>query len=102
MIGDYLHQTITLERRQASSVVGGEPTYAAGVQLAARVQHELRAAHDSIGNQVVSSTQLDLEPATVIAPEDRVTVDGQKYRVISVKRQRGLDYESHVLAFLGG
>lgn len=100
MIG--LNQTITYEAPGAASLVGSERTFAAPVDYPARVQQKTKIVLDKNGKEVVSDTQIHLEAGTAIAVDGRVTYDGRTGMVISVERKRGLDFEHHVLVYLGG
>lgn len=100
MIGPYLSQTVTLDRRTGSSSYG-ESTYSAAASLSARVQQKTKLIRTAQGMEVLSDAQVYLESGTAILPGDRLTYDGTAYQVLSVQRSRGLDAETHVVAFLG-
>ena len=100
MIG--LNQTIIYEAPGALTLVGSERSFAAPVTYRARVQHKTKLILNNDGKEVVSDTQIHLAAGTSIAVDGRVTYGGRTALVISVEPKRGLDFEHHVLAYLGG
>lgn len=102
MIEDYLNQTLELERRTGTNLQG-EGTFAAAVDLPARIQYRQQQITNAQGELVTSTAVVDLAPGAQIAPGDRATdpdVNRTAY-VLAVERKRALDSESHVMAFLG-
>ena len=100
MIGTYLTQTVTIQRRTGSDV-DGQATYASSVSALARVQQRKRLIRNEAGEQVVSDMQVFLGPATAISEGDRITYTGASYHVLSVTEEFALDVLSHRVAWTG-
>jgi len=100
MIGTYLTQTVTIQRRTGSDV-DGQATYASAVSALARVQQRKRLIRNESGEQVVSDMQVFLAPSTSVSEGDRITYNGSTYHVLSVTQEYALDSLSHLVAWTG-
>lgn len=81
-LDEFFVHTVSVEARTGVGATG--PVYASAQSLACFVEPKRRQVLDAAGATVVSETTLYAPTGTVIAAEDRVTVDGDVTTVITV------------------
>jgi hypothetical protein len=96
----YTGQTVTITRRADTYNVTGEPNFSTGASASARVEQRDRIVRGPEGQEVLSTSRAYLDAGTVLEPGDKITYGTDTREVVSVYRGRGLDAETHVVAYL--
>lgn len=94
-IDAYLNQTATHEAVSGFSGEGGDPTYAAGVNIACRLVLKTVTRFGETGPVGVADGVLYIKADQAAAERDRFTVDSVVYRTVETKEPRGLGGAVH-------
>jgi len=94
-----LRQTVTVETYTGESATGPlfDPEIAT---YPGRIRPSRRWVSSASGDAVLGDAVLDLRPEAVIDVGDRVTAEGEVYRVVAVAEQRGLTRSEYLEATL--
>jgi len=90
VIDNYLNQSVTLYGRTGSNVYG-EPGYAAGAVMPARVIFRKKLVTDSRGQQVISTTEFIFSPLVTVNVDDKISYSGIEHIVIAVEEHADIN-----------
>lgn len=100
LVDPYQGQTVLLERSDDTYNINGEPAYSNGTTITARVEQHDKIVRTAEGQEILATSRVYLDAGTLVDPGDRITYAGDARQVVSVYHGRGLEFETHVVAYL--
>lgn len=101
MIENYLNnQGVTLAS-VSSHTVDGSPSWSSAVPLRCRYEAKRRRLSGPNGDPVTSMGRLFVSASQVASLNDKVTYNGESYRVIQIDEEMGFNGLSHKVLWLG-
>lgn len=77
------------------------PTFGTATSVAGRLEPRREVVRRTDGTEVVSRGVLFLQPDAAVAAEDRITCDGQTYRVLTICERKAYRLPHHLEVMLG-